>query len=487
MGVDQRTESGGWSGAKGGEITIDQPGQHVLERSSVVVHDRDGAVEARFTIAMPARGRSICGQWAAEILGQNLAGLVGESLLFHSLDGAALRAHILSVEDQEALRGSLRKAGVVGFVANGAILPRESGNSDRPMDASKAVRFKSPPSLEKVFNLPNKGVVKGMGIPPGVTLIVGGGFHGKSTLEVALQVGCYNHIPGDGREFVAVEASAVKVRAEDGRCVNAVDISPFIDNLPFGKSTKDFSTPDASGSTSQATNIVEALEAGCTTLLVDEDTCATNFMIRDLRMQILVAKEKEPITPFISKVRALYDSMNVSSILVIGGCGDYFEVADTVIMMDCYAPKDVSEEAKRIAREHRMGAGAIASHPLFGSQASRKPSSNSYTCQGKLVARGREKIQYGEVDIDLSGVEQLVEISQTRAIGDAMNVLARTAMPQRLTVPQLLDFLEAELDAKGLDALMPGAYIANYARPRRFEVAAALNRYREGEVVSSHP
>ncbi|CAN0388497.1 unnamed protein product, partial [Ectocarpus fasciculatus] len=206
-------------------------------------------------------GRSICGGWAVEILGKTVPELIRRSLIFSSLDGEALRQHVLSAEDQEALRGSLRAGGVVGFVINGAILPRESGNSDRPMDATQAIPFTSPPSLEKSFTLPNRGTVTGMGIPPGVTLIVGGGFHGKSTIEVALQVGCYNHIPGDGREFVSVEASAVKVRAEDGRCVNCVDITPFIDNLPFGKSTDQFTTPDASGSTSQATNIVEALEA----------------------------------------------------------------------------------------------------------------------------------------------------------------------------------------------------------------------------------
>ncbi|CAM9766723.1 unnamed protein product [Scytosiphon promiscuus] len=487
-GADQKAGGGGWGGAKGGEITIDEPGQHILERSSVLLHERDGSVEARFTVGMPARGgtgRSICGGWAVEILGKTVPELIRRSLLFSSLDGEALRQHVLSAEDQEVLRGSLRKAGVVGFVINGAILPRESGNSDKPMDASQAIPFTSPPSLEKTFTLPNRGQVTGMGIPPGVTLIVGGGFHGKSTIEVALQVGCYNHIPGDGREFVSVEATAVKVRAEDGRCVNCVDITPFIDNLPFGKSTNQFTTPDASGSTSQATNIIEALEAGCTTLLVDEDTCATNFMIRDLRMQMLVAKEKEPITPFISRVRALYETMKVSSILVIGGCGDYFEVADTVIMMDCYVPKDVTADAKRIAADHTAGgAGGVKRHKTFCdlSGAARVPVDRTYVSRGKVVARSKEKIQFGDFDIDLAGVEQLVEISQTRAVADTLDMLARSGMTKKLPMAELLDFLEAEIDAKGLDAIMPGAFMAKYARPRRFEVAAAINRFREGKI-----
>ncbi|CAM9584925.1 unnamed protein product, partial [Chrysoparadoxa australica] len=267
MGADQRTERGGWHGVKGGEITMDEPGQHILERTSVLVGS-DGSVEARFTIALPARGRSICGGWAAEVLVQKLPQLVKKSLIFESLNADALRHHILSVEDQITLRGALKGAGLVAFVGNGSILPRQRGDNDLPMSREEAIPFQSPPSLERSFSLPNCGEVKGMGIPPGVSLIVGGGFHGKSTLLQALEVGVYNHIPGDGREFVCIDDSAVKVRAEDGRCVTGVNISPFISNLPFGKGTSNFSTPDASGSTSQATNIIEALECGSTALLV---------------------------------------------------------------------------------------------------------------------------------------------------------------------------------------------------------------------------
>ena len=101
-----------------------------------------------------------------------------------------------------------------------------------------------------------------MGIRKGITLIVGGGYHGKSTLLKALEAGVYNHIAGDGREFVITDDTAFKLRAEDGRSITGVDISPFIKNLPNKKDTVHFSTEDASGSTSQAANLMEALESG---------------------------------------------------------------------------------------------------------------------------------------------------------------------------------------------------------------------------------
>ncbi len=239
--------------------------------------------------------------------------------------------------------------GLVAFIANGAILPRESGVSEKPLTQG-ALPFLAPPSLEIEVELPNQGKIKGLGIKKGITLITGGGFHGKSTLLKALERGIYNHIPGDGREGVVTLESAVKIRAEDGRFIASTDISPFISNLPFNLDTQKFSTPNASGSTSQAANIIEALESKSKLLLLDEDTCATNFMIRDKRMQTLIHKEDEPITPFIDRVKELYTSFGVSTILVLGGCGDYLEVADTVIMMKNYKPLDVTLPAKKIIK-----------------------------------------------------------------------------------------------------------------------------------------
>ncbi|CDJ60826.1 hypothetical protein, conserved [Eimeria maxima] len=343
-------------------IRIDRPGQFVLPRSSFVITAE--YVEARCTIGLPARGRRIEGRRAASLLCSKLPELVRHVMCYSSLNPAAVQQHVECVEDQDALRSQLRERNLTSFVANGSCLPRRSGVDDAPMTKEQEpnlVLFKSPEDLECEFILPNAGaastgelalaltVVRGMGIPRGITLIVGGGFHGKSTMLEALQVGVYNKIPGDGREFVITEPNAVKIRAEDGRVVTSVDISPFISNLPFGKSTSSFSSQDASGSTSQAANIMEALEFGATALLIDEDTCATNFMIRDARMQALVAKEKEPITPFLFRVKRLYTELGISTVMVIGGSGDFFEVADIVLQFDKYEAFNVTKRAKEIA------------------------------------------------------------------------------------------------------------------------------------------
>jgi len=283
-----------------GLIEIDAPGQEVLERTSIIVDP--AFIEARFAMGLPARGRTIAARDAEDMFFRELPRIIEESLIFSRLDRDRLYRHIETVEDADFIRGKLDELGLVAFLANDSLLPRASGVDESPMRGENVVLFRSPASLEVTIETPNKGKVSGMGIPKGVTLIVGGGYHGKSTLLRAIELGVYNHIPGDGRELVIANPKAVKIRAEDGRRVEKVDISPFINNLPFGKDTTAFSTDDASGSTSQAANIIEALEVGAELLLIDEDTSATNFMIRDHRMQELVAKDKEPITPFIDKV-----------------------------------------------------------------------------------------------------------------------------------------------------------------------------------------
>jgi len=328
-----------------------------------------------------------------------------------------------------------------------------------------------------------------MGIRRGISVIVGGGFHGKSTLLQALQVGIYNKVPGDGRELVVCEPGAVKIRSEDGRSIKSVDISPFINNLPFGKTTTCFSTADASGSTSQAANIMESLEAGGTTLLIDEDTCATNFMIRDAKMRKLVATDKEPITAFVAKVRPLSDEHEVSTILVVGGTGDFFSVADTVIMMDEYRACDVTDKAKEIAESAASAASPAAT---FGHITHRCLQRRGLAADGKVVARSLRCIQYGETEVELSGIEQLVETSQARAIGDALQRLGDgDLLDSRKSLTDVVQQLEQMLQGdgkpvgeQGLDSLSrfrePCPF---YVMPRGIEIAAAVNRLRTADII----
>ncbi len=468
---------------KSGIFAIDAPGQAVLERTAVFV--TEGYVEARCIAGLPAKGRSVLGKQANVMLTDMLPRMVSRALLYSALDSSALYRHIETVEDADALRDQLAECGLVGFVADGAVLPRRSGVDERPMETG-AVPFESPDSLRVTLSRPNGGDITGMGVPAGVTVIVGGGYHGKSTLLEALERGVYNHRPGDGREFVVADPAAVKIRAEDGRSVAGVDISPFINNLPGGAETRGFSTENASGSTSQATNIIEMLEAGATTLLVDEDTSATNFMIRDHRMQELIAKEKEPITPFVDKIRQVYDDLGVSSVLVMGGSGDYFEHADTVIAMEEFLPYDATARAKEIAtqykqeREHEGGGG-------FGSVTARAPLGDSIDpSKGKreinVKVRGQRHIQFGTEDIDLTHVEQLIDDSQTRAVAQALVYMKKRVLNGKVTTKEALTTVEEAITENGLDVFLPGNP-GDLAVFRRCELAAALNRLRTMRVA----
>jgi predicted ABC-class ATPase len=477
---------------KSGVIEIDAGAQEVLERTAAVVTPE--WAELRLELGLPAAGRRVLGRQAEAMLCQELPRIAEAGLCWSQLPQDEAWGFVECVENQEHIRAQLAGLDLVAFVGDGAVLPRESGASDLPLGGGEAVPFLAPESLRVHVSVPNpvpgpdgpRRSVTGMGIRRGVTLIVGGGYHGKSTLLHALQRGVYPHVPGDGREWVVGAPDLVKIRAEDGRRVEQVDISAFINDLPRGRSTRAFVSDDASGSTSQAANIVEAIEAGATGLLLDEDTSATNFMVRDARMQALVSKAFEPITPFLERVRELYDRLGVSTVLVMGGCGDYFDVADCVISMREYRPFEVTAEAKRIAAEHASGRRSEAPAPLERI-APRVPLAESFDpSRGRrevaIDARGLDLVQFGSDPIDLRCVEQLVDRSQTRAVGNAIHLATRRFMDGRATLRQVIDRLEAFFDEHGLDALDPfhrgERHPGNLARPRRFEIAAAINRLR---------
>ncbi|MBE9141976.1 ABC-ATPase domain-containing protein [Planktothrix mougeotii] len=483
-------------------ITITPPspkpiigGNPALQRAHPTLSTSEKGIEMRFFVGLPARGRNILGRQAAMMICDDIPAIVDRALRYQNLDGEAIKRHVEIVEDADWLREQLAEKELVAFVANGAILPRRSGVDSRPLE-DNVIAFQSPESLELEFNCPNQGIIKGLGIPKGITLIVGGGYHGKSTLLNAIELGVYNHIPGDGRECVITNPSAVKIRAEDGRSVSGVDISPFINQLPQGRSTSEFSTENASGSTSQAANIMEALEALVlaekpessaipAVLLVDEDTAATNFMIRDRRMQELIAKDQEPITPFIDKVRQLYTDHNVSTILVMGGSGDYFDVADTVIAMENFQALELTAKAKEIAREYSTGR-TLEGGEAFGVIRPRIPISESLDpSRGRwdvrIKVRDVDEVLFGTEDIDVSAVEQIVSKDQLRAIAAAMVYAKQNYINGEKTLPQILDAVMQDIATKGLDVITPFPQ-GDLAIFRRFELAAAINRIRTLEV-----
>ncbi len=478
-----RAAAGRKGSGKSGLIEVDVPGQELLERTAVSVDSE--FVEARFVVGLPAKGRRVLGRQAAAMLVDRIPQLVEAALTYKNGRSDLMQRYANASEDADHLRRLLPDMNLVAFVAEDSILPRQSGVNDRPLKGHSVIPFQSPTSLRVNVTLPNRGQVSGMGIPRGVTLIVGGGFHGKSTLLNALEQGIYNHKPGDGRELVITDPGAVKVRAEDGRRVVGVNISPFINNLPYGQTTDAFTSDNASGSTSQAANIIEALELGASVLLIDEDTAATNFMIRDQRMQALIAKEKEPITPFIDKVRQLYEEHGVSTVLVIGGSGDYFDVADTIIALDGYVPENQTAEAKQIAAQHRQERQAEGGN-AFGSLTPRVPLPLSLDpSKGRrdvsVKTRGLRTVQFGTETIDLSALAQLVDDSQTRALAAALVYAWEKYMDGKRPLSTITQLVMQDIAQNGLDILTrhPAGDLAAF---RSFEFAAALNRLRTLQI-----
>jgi predicted ABC-class ATPase len=465
-------------------IILGRPGQEILERTNVRIDD-DG-FEARLLVNLPAKGRRILGRQAADILTRNVPELARTMFLHSGLDAEALRQHVQLHRDQLELRSRLGDEGLVAFVGNDAILPRRSGDSDLPMD-SAAVPFRSPDSLETTFILTSGRSVTGMAIPHGVTVIVGGGYHGKSTILRALERGVYPHIAGDGREWVIAEPTASSIRAEDGRAVTGDDISPFITNLPTGTDTRFFTTTNASGSTSQAANLVEALETGARTLLIDEDTSATNFMIRDDRMRALIPAEREPITPFVSRVRPLLTERGVSTVLVAGGSSAFFEVADLVIALDAYVPADVTARARElVGAEDGAEPSVEASDGVFAAAPARVPTAGALRPSSKTKsakAKGLDTVQFGRSFIDLAALSQLIDGQQTGAIAEALEYLAEIFDGQT-SITEALAEIDAMLDAQGIDGITGHrAHPGHLARPRAQEIAAALNRFRGLRLV----
>lgn len=466
-----------------GVITISQPGQAILDRSCVIVNDE--VIEVRCFLGLPASGRKINAKVAITMMFEELPEIVRRSLYQENIDLEELDLHIKTAVDAQTLRSQLEPAGLVAFIADRAVLPRKSGTSDQPLREKTSVAFVTPENLKVEFELPHAGLVSGMGIKKGVSLIVGGGYHGKSTLLDAISAGIYNHVPGDGRELCVSLPQTVKVRAYSGRSIEKTDISPFIRNLPFQKDTSAFCTENASGSTSQAANIIEAIEIGARLFLMDEDTCATNFMIRDKKMQELVNKEDEPITAFIDKVRQLYLEKGISTILVLGGAGDYFEVSDQVIQMIRYQAKDVTEKTRQIAlASSGKRVAEDSDYPLSPKQ--RNPLGESvspFNDHGKKSIYAKEiyRFVFGSKTVDLTDVEQIIELTQTKTIAQALDY-AKQYMDGTSSLREIVERVIRDIEENGLD-ILDDRISGHYAQFRSFELAFALNRLRGFEVI----
>lgn len=477
---------------KSGLISVSRPGQEVLERTACEIHPVSGKLVVRLEVGFPANGRTICSSELIKILFDFLPKCVQDVLFYKKLNRNEVEKVIFLADDRKYIRDRLGEMDLVAFVANGSVLPRESGISDRPMKNS--VLFQSPESMEVEMELPHKGTVKGMGIRKGITLIVGGGYHGKSTLLKALELGVYDHIAGDGREYVITVPDAMKIRAEDGRCVKNDDISMFVNNLPNGKETRSFYTEDASGSTSQAANVIEAMESGTSLLLIDEDTCATNFMVRDELMQRVVHRDKEPITPFIERARYLYEKKGISCIVVAGSSGAYFGISDWIVQMDNYVPMEITDLAKAEAEKYpplsvpakepedpdykRMPKAGKGGHDN-GHARGRGGRGEGRDNRVKIKSMGKEGVSLNKENVNLHYVEQIADSEQVTALGYLLAYAENNLFNGKESMQEIVNKLMKLMEQKGLSSVVPGDYLpSGLALPRRQEIFACFNRYR---------
>ena len=463
---------------KSGLISVSRCGQEILERTACQLNPKNGDLLIRMEVGFPADGRRINSGELIKILFDFLPECIPASLFYKRLDARKIQQVRELSEDQYYIRQQLKEKRLTAFVANGTILPRESGISSRPM--KNAVPFCSPKSLEITLDLPNHGPIAGMGIPQGITLIVGGGYHGKSTLLKALELGVYNHIAGDGREYVATDDTAVKIRAEDGRSIKKADISMFINNLPNNQDTRVFSTEDASGSTSQAANVVEAMEADTRLFLIDEDTCATNFMVRDDLMQRVVHRDQEPITPFIERVRQIYQEQGISSILGAGSSGSYFHVADVILQMNQYKPMDITKLAKEEAKKFPLTCeDAPKATPPQNSRCPRQACAFRKNDRIKMKTLGKDAFSINKETVDLRYVEQLVDSEQTTALAYLLKYMELHCFNGHTALKDIVAELSDRIQKHGLASVNEGAYLSsNLAMPRPQEIYACVNRYR---------
>lgn len=460
---------------KSGKIDVSRPVQEVLERTACTINPETGALVLRLHAGFPAKGRTILAKGLVSILFDVLPPIVQSTLFYQGLDANQKedlqRVYELTT-DQQYIRAQMQEKKLAAFVADGSILPRASGISDLPMQRAKP--FVSPEENRITFDLPSGKMISGLAIPEGITLIVGGGYHGKSTLLEALERGVYNHIENDGREFVLTRDDASKIRAEDGRCVHNEDISLFISNLPDGKATDTFVSEDASGSTSQAANVLEAIDAGSRLLLIDEDTSATNFMIRDALMASVVHADEEPIIPFVSRIRPLYEEQGVSTILVAGSSGAYFDKADLILQMKDYEPDNITDFAKEKAAAYHE---KQADNPIENSlPKSRIPLKNPSVFQDKVKIKtnGTDGVSINREMIDTRALEQIADGEQLKGIGKILFKASREMVDETKSLQEIGDAIEEQLDVQGLSSFGKG----DFSRPRKQEILAAFNRWR---------
>lgn len=473
-------------------VVFDTAGPEMLVRNALWVDN--GELRACLQVRLPGDGRKIQAEAAAEILTMVLPDLVSAALYNSGEskpDGVEpeLVEHYRVLAERKEILSQLEARNLCAFVPDGAVLPRASGLSELPMEG--AVPFTAPAEMA-VTLVANGREIRGMGIPKGITVISGGAFHGKSTLLQALTKAVYPHIPGDGREGIVISESAVRVGVEDGRSVRGTDLSQFVRDLPGGISTKNFTTACASGSTSEAANLMEAMEAGSDVFLIDEDSSAVNFLIRDVRVRKLLGDDREPLIPLTDRIREI---KNRSFILVAGACGDFLDLADNIIVMASY-----KAECVRVNGFVEVAAKIVPNLPAFVEPQCRdfaeyvKPllpslrPASAVERQVKVKISGDTLLQIGFLVSDTSKAGALVDKQQRFGAGFMLLNLCQNAASNNdsangesqkfATIMERINALCEKIKNVGFRNL-PQGLSREMSLPRAIDIACVLYRLRD--------
>ena len=464
-------------------LSIACPGQKILPRSSMVVTEE--YVEARIYVDLPSRQGLTQSDIVRDIFFEDLPQIVNSTLIFCNTDENELENFVDLMEDADRVRQILPTRGWVSYLAEGAMLCR-LGHSDLP-DFNRIIPLAIDSDLILEVEVPNTGSVRGIGIPAGITVILGDAYSGRIELMRALASGVYNHIPGDGREMVITVPDAVYVAAEAGRSIQKVDVSPFITELPSSADPKHYTCPQADRTAAQAASTVEAMEVGARVLMFDESESCAEFLGSDSRLAYVSGGSKRNVTPLALRARQIADEMGIS-IVVAGSTSvtEFIPIADTVLRIHDFKIQDVTKQAKQIAitvdtaGTEPAEIGNLLEKGRWVAPSSIDPSTG---CRdAKIAAPETHLLEFGRSLIDLSQNAQLADIHQTKTIGRILYYAKNRYLEESRPIREVLDLVDRDLSTEGLESLSRDLQ-GDLARPRRYEIAAALNRLETLRIV----
>lgn len=457
-------------------LFLPKPGPQILPRSALLI--TEDYVEARVHVNLPVRRGRIHGEEARHVFFETLPAVVNASLIYCNLDEQEAVAFVRLMEDADALRQMLPTRGWVAFVGEGALLARRGPDGRAARTGGRPLAISA--ELWTEVELPNQGRIRGLGIPAGITVVVGDEYSGRVEFLKAIAAGIYNHIPGDGREYVISAPDAVYIAADPGRCIRRVDLGAFIRGDNPGREGSIYSTDDADPCASQMAAMAEALEVGSRVLLFDESDSGTAFLASDSRLDEIAGAGKRGILPLCAAAREMADHRGVS--FVVGGrssIAEWIPIADTVLRIENFTVSDVTKEAKRLEirrTDDKPNPEAVAR--LFECSRHVVPSSLDPSSGRHDAIVGAESIyhlRFGKSVVDLQRVCQLADISQTETIGLILYYAKSRYLREARSIREIMDLVDRDLSTEGLDCLTRDLR-CDLARPRRFEIAAALNR-----------